>query len=290
MKKLINRIIPLLLAVCVLLCLTACGKKEEPKTFNTISDIILAYENVSDVKVELLECMKMSKVIDGKNWNMQGGANDGTYGYFAFNDGGSAGQSITRIYKINLSNWDVEKISGDLFLGHANDVTYVPETHQLIVTWCETPAENASIVDADTLEIVENITYPQKHPNMTYCPERKHYVFASWVEPRDLTVYDQDLSLAATFPNSAKQRDHAQQCLTCDNDLIYFLYSPRASVVDEGYIFIHNWEGKELGKITFPLAYEAENISVYGKGMILAVNDHHEERTIRFYQLTFLEP
>ena len=159
-----------------------------------------------------------------------------------------------------------------------------------MVSWCESPAENASIVDAETLEIVEDVTYPQKHPNMTYSPDREKYVFASWVEPRDLTVYNKDLSQYAVFSNSASTRKYAQQCLTCDNDLIYFLYSSAVSVVDEGYIFVHNWDGQELGTITFPLAYEAENISIYGKGMIMAVNDHHDEKTIRFYQITFEEP
>ena len=30
--------------------------------------------------------------------------------------------------------------------------------------------------------------------------------------------------------------------------------------------------------------------SIYGKGMIMAVNDHKDEKTIRFYQITFEIP
>ena len=288
MKKRIFRAFSLLIAASVLLCLTACGKKEEekktPKKFNTISEIILAYEDVSDVKVSLLEVMKMPKKIDGKSWHVQGGTNDGTYGYFALNDGGSTGKSVTRIYKFNLRNWEVEKISGDLFLGHANDITYMPETHQLIVNWCENPAENASIVDADTLEIVEDITYPRKHVNMSYSPEREQYVFGGWGQ--NISVYDKQLNHIRTFNEMSAQ---AQQGMTSDEKLIYFLYSS-ATKNQKGIITVHDWDGNFIGEIEFPTSFESENISIYGKSMILAMNDHHDEKMIIFYQLTFQEP
>ena len=137
---------------------------------------------------------------------------------------GDAGQSRTRIYKIDLATWEIVKIGPDLSVGHANDVTYMPDSHQLIVTACEgETADVGYIVDAETLELVDQVTYPQKHPNMTYNAEREQYVFAAWTDPRDLTLYNKDLSLAATIANSATTRNYAQQCLTSDNDLIYFL-------------------------------------------------------------------
>lgn len=277
--KMKNKIISVILLLSMLFLLTACHGNAD----KSLSDIILSFGNEGPKEIHLEEKLSFSKKIDGRNYNMQGGANDGKYGYFVLNDGGDAGSSVSRIYKIDLTTWQIVKISKDLYLGHGNDVTYLPKEHQLAVTLCEAPATDAVIVDAESLEVVSYVTYPQEHPCMTYSPERDLYVFSSWSKQDDLTVYNAKFEAVKEIQCKF---NFAEQCLTCDDELIYFLESPM-SAGDSGYIFIYNWDGESIQNIVFPIEFESENISVYGDKFILAVNDHHKEKTIRFYELSF---
>lgn len=280
----LKRLFYVILTVVVLFCLTACNTIGKDSS-NKLSKTILSALEHGDINVQLEEKLTIDKKLDGKNgtsWSIQGGANDGTYGYFALNEHAKEGRPRTRIYKIDLNSWEIVKISGDLDLGHANDITYMPDAHQIIVTMCEAPGDGAFIVDADTLEIVDKITYPQQHPCMTYSPEHDRYVFSSWSKANCLTVYDGDLQKIMDIEDKF---DFAEQCLACDEDLIYFLKSPNSGGA-KGYIFVFNWEGEFIDPIIFEIPYEVENISLFKDKFILSVNDHHNEKKVRFYEMT----
>lgn len=244
MKK---HLIPLFLVACLLLTMTACKKdkdedKKKTQLPDTFNEIILAYDNMAEIEVHVEEKLKFSKKIDGEHWNMQGGDNDGTFGYFAINDGGAAGESLTRIYKIDLETWETVKISEDMSLGHANDVTYIPGDHQLMITACESlTADTAYVVDADTLEMVSSVVFPKDHANMCYSPERQQYVLGFWETPKEVTIYDNDLEHVLTI---SCMSGHAHQSLECDENFIYYLQSPNVKGANEGYIFVYSWEGE----------------------------------------------
>lgn len=273
----LKKVFTILLAIFSLLTFASCNKKPE-----TVAEQIQSFEDGYQIEVHLEEKLSFSKKLDSHSWNIQGGCNDGTYGYFAINNGGDSGESLTRIYKVDLATWEIVKISNDLYLGHGNDITYMPEEKQLIVTWCEDPATNASVVNAETLEVVSTVTYPQKHNSMTYSPERKSYVFGNWTEETGMTIYNEDLTFVG---ETTFQYSFAQQGITCDKDFIYILQSPK-SAGDEGYIFVYNWDCEPIHIISFPIEYEVENISVLGDKLIVTANDHHNEKKIRFYEVT----
>lgn len=275
-----KRILAFILIICSVVLTAACSKQDGAKS---VSETLSAIGNDENIQVNLEEKLKFSKIIDGENWNMQGGDTDGQYGYYALNDGGEVGESRTRIYKIDLSTWEIVQISQDIFCGHANDVTYIPEKNQLAVTWCERPIENATMIDAETLEEVGVVTYPTPHPTMDYSSDRKQYVFGSTQKNNNVSIYDETLEFVAEIPCDIS---FAKQCIESDDTFIYGLQSPNTGG-QRGYIFLFNWEGEYVRLISFDIAYESENICVYGDKMILAVNDHKEEKTIRFYELTF---
>ncbi len=288
----LKRLFSFLLMLSVLVGLTACrnaNKHNSDETPKKLSEIILDYCEGGSYEECLVERLTIDKRIDGKDgnsWSMQGGANDGTYGYFVMNEHPDEGRARSRIYKIDLKTWEIVKISEDLDLGHGNDVTYMPKDHRLVVTLCEAPGDGAVVVDAESLEIIETITYPQQHPCMTYSPELDRYAFVEWGEEDNLAIYDGNLEKVIDIQN---QYNFAEQCLACDDKLIYFLESPNGKGANEGFIFVFTWDGEYKCLIDFTTPYEVENISVYGDKFILAVNDHHEEKVVRFYELSFVQ-
>ena len=284
----LKRLLSLLLILCTLTMLVACGNKEqEPDSSKKLNEVILSFGEKGPTEVYLEEKFPLLKRIDGEDgnsWSVQGGTNDGKYYYFVMNEHPEEGDARSRIYKIDLTSWEIVKISGDLELGHGNNVTYMPKEHQLVVSWCEDPADRAVIVDAGSLEIISQITYPQTHPCMTYSPDLDRYAFISNGSNSDLSIYDGNMNL---LKNVAVKFTFASQCLTCDEKLIYFLSSPISSGAEEGYISVYNWDGEYQFTVTIPTPYETENISVYGDKFILAVNDHHDTKTVYFYELSF---
>ncbi len=278
-----RRILTFLLAALMLTTLFGCKSKKDHESPKTVSDIILSTGEDSKIEVTLEEKLSFSKKIDGHSWHMQGGDTDGKYGYYAINDGGDQGESLTKIYKVDFATWEIVAISEPMQCGHANDVTYVSDTNELLVTWCENPIENVTVINAETLEYVSTVTLPYKHAVMDYSAGRKQYVLGG-MGKNDYTVCDANWEFDSNIPQSNMK--FAMQSLECDDKLIYNIQSPNSGGSD-GYLFVYNWDGELLHLITFDMEYESENVCLYGNKMILAVNDHHEEKTIRFYEMTF---
>lgn len=283
----LKRLISVCLIFAMLPCFTACkdNSKDDQKQPDTLSEVFLSFESGKNIDVTLVEKLSFPKKIDGQNWNMQGGDTDGKYGYYALNDGGDEGESLTCIYKIDFETWEIIAISDPIFCGHANDVTYIADTNQLAVTWCEDPIENATLINAETLEYIDTITYPYPQAMMDYSPILKQYVMGG-VGKQPWTICDQNYTYVGSVEQDLK---FAVQGIECDDKFIYNIQSP-ISGGDKGYLFVYNWEGERLHLITFDIEYECENISVYGNKLILAVNDHHDEKTVRFYEMTFSQP
>ena len=61
------------------------------------------------------------------------------------------------IYKFSKDTWKVVKRSELLMLAHANDITYNPNTNQLFVVHCYVDGTKISIIDADTLKLVDTL-------------------------------------------------------------------------------------------------------------------------------------
>lgn len=61
------------------------------------------------------------------------------------------------IYKLSTKTWKIIKRSKVLMLAHANDMTYNPNNNMLYVAHCYVDSTAISLIDADTLELVETI-------------------------------------------------------------------------------------------------------------------------------------
>lgn len=80
----------------------------------------------------------------------QGGGCDGTYSYNALCKKGS--KTYAKIIKTRLSDMKVVKVSKDLKLNHANDITYDPVNKRVVVTHNDVKRKRVTFVNPNTLK------------------------------------------------------------------------------------------------------------------------------------------
>ena len=178
-----------------------------------VSDVIRSLEGKS-IRVTLEKKLVIPREFPDCYKNMQGCGSDGTYGYFVMNSKGDSATARSNIYKVDLATWETVKISGDLLMNHANDVTYDPKNRRLLVSHCDVHPEQVSVVAPDTLEQLEIKTIPQPHYSMTYNPNKGLYV-AGKSRTYDLVLMDEDFQPVRLLPGV---EGHVKQGLECDDD------------------------------------------------------------------------
>lgn len=222
----------------------------------------------------------LPRTFGGQHWNMQGGGTDGRFAYYVMNTGGDSTKSISRIYKIDLQTWQIQKISGDLYMSHANDIAYDSLHHRLIIPWCDVAPEKIAIVDPDTLELLETKVIPQRHFSLDYCGEKNLYV-AGKSRTYDLVLLSDDFTPVRTLVG---EEGYVKQGLACDSQLIYFFQTGK----NENWIFVYDWDGALVQKIPIPMVGESENLFVRGGKLICAFNDHDNDEGA-IYEVTISE-
>ena len=199
---------------------------------------------------------------------MQGGGTDGTYGYFIMVTSGNSAVAMSTIYKIDLHTWEIVKTSKPLHMYHANDLAYDSKHHRLVVSHCDLVPDQVSIVDPDTVEIIEVKTIPQKHFSIAYNAQRGMYVVGK-SKTYDLVLLNDDFDPVKLLPG---EDGHIKQGLACDPEYIYFFQTG----VRNNWIFVYDWDGGYWGKIRVPMVGESENLFEWNDGFIGAFNNTAE--------------
>lgn len=225
-----------------------------------------------DIKTQLEDKLVLSRNFDGRHWNMQGGCFDGSYAYYAMNSGGDSAQSVTKIFKVDTKTWQVVKVSDEMYISHSNDMAYDPYNNRLIVSWCDIEPDKVGIVDPDTLTLTETKTIPQRHFSIAYSADKHMYV-AGVSRTYDLALLDDDFCVQTVLPGV---EGYVKQGLECDDSLIYFLHSAKT----DNTIFVFNWDGSLVTRITVPYGAEGENLFVLGDKIICAFNDRQTDEAV----------
>ena len=246
---------------------------------NTVSEIIRSLAG-KEIEVALTKKLAVSRMIEGKRWYMQGGGTDGTYGYYAINSGGDSRESVTLIYKVDLRTWQIAQISHPLYMSHANDIAYDPKHRRLIISWCDIEPDKVAVVDPDTLELLETKQIPQRHFSIAYCAEKGRYV-AGKSRTYDLVLLDDDFQPVELLPGV---EGYVKQGLECDEHYIYFFQTG----TDANWIFVFDWEGNLMHKISVPMVGESENLFVRGDRLICAFTDK-ENNQLTVYEAALSE-
>ena len=244
-----------------------------------VSEVVRALES-KEIRVTLEKVWSIPREGNGLRFNMQGGGTDGTYGYFILVTKGDSATAMSYIHKVALDTWQTVKISNPLPLNHANDLAYDPKHHRLVISHCDIYPDRVSMVDPDTLELLETKTIPQKHFSIAYNPNKGLYVTGK-SRTYDFMLLDDDFQPVRLLPG---EDGHVKQGLECDDDYIYFFQTG----VRNNWIFVFDWEGNFLRKIPVPMVGESENLFVWGDGFIGAFNNN-EDNTADVYRMTLTE-
>lgn len=160
---------------------------------------------------------------------VQGGGTDGKYAYYC-----GRNDAYSRILQYDLNTWELDYVSEPVHSRHSNDITYLPDSNQLMICHCEDEENNSrgvTYVNAATLEETLDTLLPVWASRFEYRADReKYYVLkADYVY-----VLDKDLNVLSE-QQSEDTRGTPQGCC-CDEK---YLYDIRWDVEDGERLYDH---------------------------------------------------
>lgn len=246
---------------------------------NTVSKVISSLKD-KNIEVTLEKKLNIPRETSGMSFNLQGGGTDGKYGYFILVTRGPSENAMSYIHKIDLETWETVKVSEPLKMYHANDLAYDARNHRLVISHCDIHPEEVSIVDPETLELIEVKKIPQNHFSITYNANKGLYVVGK-SRTYDFVLLNDEFEPVRLLPG---EDGHVKQGLECDDEYIYFFQTG----VRYNWIFVFDWEGTFLRKIPVPMVGESENLFAWGDHFIGAFNNN-EDRTADIYAMVLSE-
>ena len=161
--------------------------------------------------------------------NIQGGGFDGEYAYYCCRV-----DAYAKIFQYNINTWELEAVSEPVHSRHSNDITYLPETDQLMICHCE-DEENASrgvsYVNAKTFKEDLDTILPVSASRLQYVEEREKYYI---LKAETVSVLDKSLNVLSQQP-SGDSRGTPQGCCTDEK----YLYDIRWDVNDGERLYDH---------------------------------------------------
>lgn len=167
--------------------------------------------------------------------------------------------SNSYIYKASLSNGELVSSSTGKY-GHAGDMTFNPNTNEIITLTAETSYTDLFILDADTLSLKKTIrinTEGWRLAAIAYNPYTKGYVaeFAknnTWSEYK-FAFTDSNFAVLSEFDSI--KLGYTLQGIECDGKYIYAMYAYPNIVI------VYSINGAYVGYIKIPFATESECIT-----------------------------
>ncbi|MBQ9415355.1 MAG: hypothetical protein IJU20_00730 [Clostridia bacterium] len=199
----------------------------------------------------------------------QGCCFDGECWVVAFNRFDQNGEECTLLCKYDPEGKLVGTSDGPLYLEHANNISYLPEEEAYYVTSCQGTIRECwdgySIVDKDTLEVLEKGTLDAPFFAMAYCPERQAYASGRW-SGEILDFWDRQRHI--TLTRDVKVSGTLSQGVFATQDYVFFVRSSRTLPVNGVDVYFHqelrvyDWNGDWLTDIPLELQGDAESESV----------------------------
>lgn len=212
----------------------------------------------------------------------QGGCSDGEkyyYQAFVYRDRPSGQEhNEVRVAKIDVASSEVVKLSQNLWLHHANDMTYNPKTNKLIV--CNNaPHRNwLTVLDPETLTMERTIELSLPVFGITYNEKRDIYaVGISFGKSFCLLDADFRVIEGTTYAPSPLTERYVNQGIGSDDDFIYFAFwdAPNLRNDPENFqstVAAYRWNGEFAGLVDFDIGHlEPENVCAHaGKLLLIA--------------------
>lgn len=229
---------------------------------------------------------------------MEGACTDGSYGYYAFLQPKTSSCKIVKVALASISsspNKAVVKVSGELFLGHANDMCYNPATKKLYVIHNaenSSPSMKISVLDPSSLKKTGTITLkiPETLDGATasqlssikglcgisYLASADRYVILISGVYGNFIVLDKDFK-PVQFIKCEKRSPWINQGIDCTESSILVGRSKGSGANYSNIIEEYSWEGKYIHQIDLKgLTYEIESIYHIGNQFYLSCHAYNK--------------
>ena len=148
-------------------------------------------------------------------------ATDGTYIYFFMNNDVKASY-VSSLYKYDIASGKIVATLDGFKTGHTNDVTYNPNTRELIVAQ-NSPAFILTIIDAETLTVKRDITIESDIFSIAY-DEVNNCYYGSNRANRGIIKLDADFKFVCEL-TEGESVGYTRQAIDTDGTYIYMLNS-----------------------------------------------------------------
>ena len=236
-----------IVAVVMAVCLLIPGAMAADQEALSLSD--LNSEETFAFEVERVHRLTPEAGTDGAHYTVQQGCTtDGEYAYFILEN-----QIIDKgsIWKLNPEDWSLVDFALDLPIDHGNDMTYNSKTHQLVIVNNRPNYDTLTIVDPDTLEILDTMKLPYSMYAIDYCESRDQYV-VGLSNGYDFIILDGNFEAVDRF--SGLDTGLVRQGVNCDDQYIYFPQSREDT--DPNAVIVYDWEGNFVSRIRIKSNYQ----------------------------------
>lgn len=179
----------------------------------------------------------------------QGAASDGTHVYFVIRDVDDRGAVIN---KHRLDNGERVAQSEVIQVGHGNDATFDTKHNRLVIAHGGDQGKRLTMVDPDTLEVVEVVNIPAGSGAITYSVEKDRYAISQGGST--LHYLTSDFKLIESFKRTGNE-SYVPQGMGSDEDYIYFPMSGERDNV----LAVYDWAGQYVTTVTVPDKFESES-------------------------------
>lgn len=188
---------------------------------------------------------------DGDYKSAQGAASDGEFAYFMLRESAD-GYAI--VVKYNLETGKYAGRSSPVYVLHANDMTYCPDTNLLYLVHGSNEGKIVTTMDADTLKVVEQtVNLPVGAGAMTCSWETGR--FACSQGGKSFNILDQDLNLIKSVSKSYTSGYTAQGM---GSDEVYCYFPMSGS--EDNILMVYSWNGQYITDVHLPITYESETM------------------------------
>ena len=177
------------------------------------------------------------------------------------------------IAKVDLETKTVVKYSSAMSLDHANDIAYHKGKGQLILVNNKPHPNTVTIIDPETLTIVEQKELEIPIYALDY--NEKHGLYLAGLSgAREFCFLDADFKVVdgRTYRTTEETDRCVKQGACADDNLLYFILFDgkfKNSPDFQNRIALYDWNGNSRGCLNFDLGYcEPENLSIVGGDIV----------------------
>ena len=189
----------------------------------------------------------------------QGAASDGTYFYNVLKKNDN-GYETDIIVKSKVSDFSQVKVSEEMKLDHANDMTYDSKRNLLVIP--NMLGKIITRIDPETLTIDSQVDAPLPGTPwaIAYNATRDCYVVAAGGR---LCITDENFVPKTSFPTVSSSQPQVGQGMDADDNFIYMPLSPSSEGNKYNVVMVYDWDGNFVREIPLELTIESETILHY---------------------------